>query len=121
MTEPGTVLALELNHENAAAPPEAAGVGHPTPEELVAKAIAPVKREYFRPPPERSSEKKSDSVSQSDGNQANDDAKSDASESIVKEKKSKRQLKRERREVVLFFYLSNLNFRALKLQTWYIL
>ncbi|KAJ8446739.1 hypothetical protein Cgig2_002901 [Carnegiea gigantea] len=98
MTESGTELAVEQNHENAAAPPGDAGGAHPTPEELVAKAIAPVKREFLRPPPVRSSEKKSDSVLQSDVNQANVDAKSDASKSIVKEKKSKRQLKRERRE-----------------------
>lgn len=98
MTESGTELAVEQNHENAAAPPEDAGGAHSTPEELVAKAIAPVKREFLRPPPVRSSEKNSDSLSQSDVNQANVDAKSDASKSIVKEKKSKRQLKRERRE-----------------------
>lgn len=98
MTEPGTELAVEQNLENAAASPEDAGGAHPTPEELVAKAIAPVKREFLRPPPVRSSEKNSDSVSQSDVNQANVDTKSDASKSIVKEKKSKRQLKRERRE-----------------------
>lgn len=98
MTEPGTELAVEQNLENAAASPEDAGGAHPTPEELVAKAIAPVKREFLRPPPVRSSEKNSDSISQSDVNQANVDTKSDASKSIVKEKKSKRQLKRERRE-----------------------
>ncbi|KAK9286631.1 hypothetical protein L1049_015031 [Liquidambar formosana] len=61
-----------------------------TPEELVAKSIAPVKRDFLRPPPVR--------ASSTDGN------KDDASESkavpsnLLKEKKSKRQLKRERRQ-----------------------
>ena len=61
-----------------------------TPEELVAKAIAPVKREFLRPPPVRPS---NDVVS---------DSKSTPS-TLVKEKKSKRQLKRERRQVLSLF------------------
>nr|GMD20918.1 tRNA-dihydrouridine(47) synthase [NAD(P)(+)]-like [Ipomoea batatas] len=67
-------------------------VHNKTPEELVAKAIAPVKREYLRPPPQRH---------HSDGNRAvtgvqNDDAAEAKSNPLLKEKKSKRQLKRER-------------------------
>lgn len=67
-----------------------------TPEELVAKAIAPVKTDFLRsPPPSRS---------QSNYNGVDDDASerkgpaSAAASGVVKEKKSKRQLKRERRE-----------------------
>lgn len=60
-------------------------------EELVAKSIAPVKREYLRPPPVRSGDiKAEEKVVQNDG---------PAAAPILKEKKSKRQLKRERREV----------------------
>ncbi|KAL6213720.1 hypothetical protein ACLB2K_013164 [Fragaria x ananassa] len=62
-----------------------------TPEELVAKSIAPVKKQFLRPAPIRPfSKDQNDAVSE--GN-----AKPHQS-SVVKEKKSKRQLKRERRE-----------------------
>ncbi|KAL8543190.1 hypothetical protein ACS0TY_003916 [Phlomoides rotata] len=58
-------------------------------EELVAKSIAPVKREYLRPPPVRNGDNKAEEkVVSNDGPSA----------PILKEKKSKRQLKRERRE-----------------------
>lgn len=65
-----------------------------TPEQLVAKAIAPVKREFLRPHPLRpcSGDGKTD-VSHS----------KDIHSSVLKEKKSKRQLKRERRQVVSLF------------------
>ncbi|EEF49514.1 tRNA-dihydrouridine(47) synthase [NAD(P)(+)]-like [Ricinus communis] len=67
------------------------GTNNPTPEQLVAKAIAPVKAEFLRPPPPSR-------TNQNDTVIPNSDAKA-ASQSIVsKEKKSKRQLKRERRE-----------------------
>ncbi|XP_051135563.1 tRNA-dihydrouridine(47) synthase [NAD(P)(+)]-like isoform X2 [Andrographis paniculata] len=62
--------------------------------ELVTKSIAPVKREFLRPPPLRncdsnnSNKSEEKSVSRSDGRPA----------PVLKEKKSKRQLKRERRE-----------------------
>ncbi|GKV24083.1 hypothetical protein SLEP1_g33739 [Rubroshorea leprosula] len=60
-----------------------------TPEELVARAIAPIKREFLRPPPSRTTQ-----------NNASSDADSKPSQSsLVKDKKSKRQLKRERRQV----------------------
>ncbi|KAJ0971002.1 hypothetical protein J5N97_018961 [Dioscorea zingiberensis] len=57
----------------------------PNPEDLVAKAIAPVKAEFLRPPPLRSRA---------------DDAceKRSVSSNVTKEKKSKRQLKRERQQ-----------------------
>lgn len=60
-------------------------------EELVAKAIAPVKREYLLPPPIRTSIKDppKDAVS---------DTKSSPQPPLLKEKKSKRQIKRERRQ-----------------------
>ncbi|KAL5563138.1 hypothetical protein UlMin_032885 [Ulmus minor] len=63
-----------------------------TPEELVAKAIAPIKREFLRPPPRRPSNNHDDD----DASEAK--AKPAALSSVVKEKKSKRQLKRERRQ-----------------------
>ncbi|GLT86132.1 hypothetical protein SLE2022_042940 [Rubroshorea leprosula] len=59
-----------------------------TPEELVARAIAPIKREFLRPPPSRTTQ-----------NNASSDADSKSPQSsLVKDKKSKRQLKRERRQ-----------------------
>lgn len=56
-----------------------------SPEELVAKAIAPVKKEFLCPPPVRA-----DSTSAPSHEQK--------SAPLLKEKKSKRQLKRERRQ-----------------------
>ncbi|RZC14382.1 tRNA-dihydrouridine(47) synthase [NAD(P)(+)]-like isoform C [Glycine soja] len=59
-----------------------------SPEQLVARAIAPVKKDFLRPPPVRSS-------SPNDGvSIPNDNNKTSV---LAKEKKSKRQLKRERR------------------------
>lgn len=78
-----------------------------TPEELVAKAIAPVKREFLRPPPLRPC------------NDVASDSKSTPS-TFVKEKKSKRQLKRERRQVLLSLsetsctYIKQLRFWVLR-------
>ncbi|XP_023554076.1 tRNA-dihydrouridine(47) synthase [NAD(P)(+)]-like [Cucurbita pepo subsp. pepo] len=66
-----------------------------TPEELVAKAIAPVKREYLRPPPVRSS---GNNVKDAASTGKNDGDNKAAPSSLVKEKKSKRQMKRERRQ-----------------------
>ncbi|KAK4378213.1 hypothetical protein RND71_000075 [Anisodus tanguticus] len=65
-----------------------------TPEELVAKSIAPVKREYLRPPPSRPSTNNSNSTVGVE----NDDAAEAKSGPILKEKKSKRQIKRERQQ-----------------------
>ncbi|XP_059647559.1 tRNA-dihydrouridine(47) synthase [NAD(P)(+)]-like [Cornus florida] len=70
-------------------PSDGGGVAQLTPEELVAKSIAPVKREFLRPPPTR--------PCNNDSNDVVSDAKP-ASSNILKEKKSKRQLKRERRQ-----------------------
>lgn len=64
-----------------------------SPEQLVARAIAPVKKDFLRPPPVRSS-------SPNDGvSIPNDNNKTSV---LAKEKKSKRQLKRERRLVPSF-------------------
>ncbi|KAL7002621.1 tRNA-dihydrouridine(47) synthase [NAD(P)(+)] [Sarracenia purpurea var. burkii] len=69
-------------------PPSGGGeVAQKTPEELVAKAIAPVKSEFLRPAPTR--------ASSNDTNGADSGANS-APSNLLKEKKSKRQLKRER-------------------------
>ncbi|KAK7352061.1 hypothetical protein VNO80_17477 [Phaseolus coccineus] len=59
-----------------------------TPQQLVSRAIAPVKKEFLRPPPVRSSAP-NDDVSIPNENRTS---------VLAKEKKSKRQLKRERRE-----------------------
>ncbi|XP_020538784.1 tRNA-dihydrouridine(47) synthase [NAD(P)(+)]-like isoform X2 [Jatropha curcas] len=62
-----------------------------TPEELVAKAIAPVKKEFLRPPPSR--------TNQNETAASDADADANAKWTVVsKEKKSRRQMKRERRE-----------------------
>ncbi|KAF3622579.1 hypothetical protein FXO37_32283 [Capsicum annuum] len=64
-----------------------------TIEELVEKAIAPVKREYLRPPPSRpSTTNKGDIVEVQ-----NDDVAEAKSTSIIKDKKSKRQMKSKHR------------------------
>ncbi|KAF3680789.1 hypothetical protein FXO38_02105 [Capsicum annuum] len=64
-----------------------------TIEELVEKAIAPVKREYLRPPPSRpSTNNKGDIVEVQ-----NDDVAEAKSTSIIKDKKSKRQMKSKHR------------------------
>uniref|UniRef100_A0A5B7BA75 tRNA-dihydrouridine(47) synthase [NAD(P)(+)] n=1 Tax=Davidia involucrata TaxID=16924 RepID=A0A5B7BA75_DAVIN len=65
------------------------GLAQQTPEELLAKAIAPVKKDFLRPPPIR--------TSNNDINDVVSDSKS-APSNLRKEKKSKRQLKRERRQ-----------------------
>ncbi|KAI6677634.1 hypothetical protein NL676_038430 [Syzygium grande] len=73
------------------APSSNASGAHRTPEELIAKAIAPVKGEFLRPPPVRPY-----SSGQSD---VAPEARGGAPQSgLVKEKKSKRQLKRERQQ-----------------------
>ncbi|RDX71542.1 tRNA-dihydrouridine(47) synthase [NAD(P)(+)]-like protein, partial [Mucuna pruriens] len=59
-----------------------------TPEQLVARAIAPVKKDFLRPPPVRAS-------SPNDDVSIPNDTKTSV---LAKEKKSKRQLKRERRQ-----------------------
>lgn len=65
-----------------------------TPEELVARSIAPVKRNFLRPPPVRpcSSANRDGAVSETKDKPAQS--------AVDKEKKSKRQLKRERRQVL---------------------
>ena len=68
------------------------GVVQQTPEDLVAKAIAPVKREFLLPPPIRPCCK--------DSNDVASDATKSAPSNLLKEKKSKRQLKRERLQVL---------------------
>ncbi|KAJ0010761.1 hypothetical protein Pint_34821 [Pistacia integerrima] len=87
-TEPGEPLA-----EPPPAQPNSNGAPEPqnlTPEQLVAKAIAPVKKHFLRPPPTRTIQ--SDTLLS-----VNDENKrSQSSTAVVKEKKSKRQLKRER-------------------------
>lgn len=78
-------------------PSNSDGATQQTPEELVGRAIAPIKREFLRPPP----------PSRTTQNDAASDANSSANakqsqSSLVKEKKSKRQLKRERLQVPKF-------------------
>ncbi|XP_057788581.1 LOW QUALITY PROTEIN: tRNA-dihydrouridine(47) synthase [NAD(P)(+)]-like [Salvia miltiorrhiza] len=69
-----------------------------TAAELVAKAIAPMRREFLRPPPVRNCDNSVDKNSD-DKEAAQDDGRISVSAApILKEKKSKRQLKRERRQ-----------------------
>ncbi|KAK4401440.1 tRNA-dihydrouridine(47) synthase [NAD(P)(+)]-like [Sesamum angolense] len=82
-----------LNHVSAAEPPPL-DEARPSPAELVAKAIAPVKRDFLRPPPVRTC----DGNNSSKADERAAAQKDDASAPILKEKKSKRQLKRERRQ-----------------------
>ncbi|KAH7687037.1 tRNA-dihydrouridine synthase protein [Dioscorea alata] len=81
---PVATAAFEPSSEDAIPLPEPQAAP-PNPEELVAKAIAPVKAEFLRPPPSRS---RSDGAGE----------KNSVSSNVVKEKKSKRQLKRERQQ-----------------------
>ncbi|KAK8700045.1 hypothetical protein V6N13_018450 [Hibiscus sabdariffa] len=84
---------MEVGSHSQPPPSNSDDSTHQTPEELVARAIAPIKREFLRPsPPSRTTQ--NDAVSSSD---ADADAKQSQS-NVVKEKKSKRQLKRERRQ-----------------------
>ncbi|WOL04342.1 hypothetical protein Cni_G13063 [Canna indica] len=71
--------------------PEAAS--RPRPEDLVARAIAPVKNEYLRPPPSRSA-----AVGREVDDDDNEKKSSSSNAVVVKEKKSRRQLKRERKQ-----------------------
>ncbi|KAL0334628.1 UNVERIFIED_CONTAM: tRNA-dihydrouridine(47) synthase [NAD(P)(+)]-like [Sesamum radiatum] len=82
-----------LNHVSAAEPPPL-DEARPSPAELVAKAIAPVKRDFLRAPPVRTC----DGNNSSKADERAAAQKDDASAPILKEKKSKRQLKRERRQ-----------------------
>ncbi|KAF6154533.1 hypothetical protein GIB67_028419 [Kingdonia uniflora] len=61
-----------------------------SPEELIAKSIAPVKREYLRPPPPRPTPSSSNGGVITENNSI--------SFNVAKEKKSKRQAKRERQQ-----------------------
>ncbi|PON99948.1 tRNA-dihydrouridine synthase [Trema orientale] len=87
-------LVPDPNDSSGPPPPLSASNGQQqTPEELVARAIAPVKPGFLRPPPVRpaSNDKEDGAVSESK-------EKKTAQPAVVKEKKSKRQLKRERRQ-----------------------
>ncbi|KAK7409786.1 hypothetical protein VNO78_00101 [Psophocarpus tetragonolobus] len=65
-----------------------ASASEQTPEQLVARAIAPVKKDFLRPPPLRSSSPNHDLSIPNDNKPS----------ILAKDKKSKRQLKRERRQ-----------------------
>ncbi|XP_022763135.1 tRNA-dihydrouridine(47) synthase [NAD(P)(+)]-like [Durio zibethinus] len=84
------VTSLETKAVPSSHPPSNSnGTTRQTPEELVARAIAPIKREFLRPPlPSRTTQNDTASDSNAKQSQSN----------VVKEKKSKRQLKRERRQ-----------------------
>ena len=97
MDDSTEVQLVEVPKDSAAPPLKASSNGpqQQTPEELVARAIAPVKREFLRPPPVRPV-----SNNQEDGAVSEPKEKASQSGGVVKEKKSKRQLKRERRQVL---------------------
>ena len=91
-------------------PPSKPNESQLTPEQLVAKSIAPVNKHYLRPPPPRPSS--NDTVSQTTTNAAPAPSPSPlhSQSALLKEKKSKRQLKRERHQVPLsLFQNPNLN------------
>lgn len=70
---------------------------HQTIEQLIARCIAPVKKDFIRPPPDRTTTTTTSS------------APNDKPPVLAKEKKSKRQLKRERLQVgTLLFYINSL-------------
>ncbi|KAK9165243.1 hypothetical protein Scep_000434 [Stephania cephalantha] len=71
---------------------------HPRPEDLVAKAIAPVKRDFLCPPP--SSRPNTCSEGTHGGASMAKNSNGGSSSNVVKEKKSRRQLKRERQQVL---------------------
>ncbi|PKA53084.1 tRNA-dihydrouridine(47) synthase [NAD(P)(+)]-like [Apostasia shenzhenica] len=68
-------------------------IQHRSPEDLFAKAIAPVKVEYLRPPQSRTVPNSEVEDGANDGA-----AERKAAPGLVKEKKSKRQLKKERKQ-----------------------
>ncbi|KAF2540673.1 hypothetical protein F2Q68_00028548 [Brassica cretica] len=76
-------LAAETSVEGDAKPTKQFSVYEATSEELIERSMAPIKKEFLCPPPSRS-------LKQSDVKAPHP--------SLVQEKKSKRQLKRERRE-----------------------
>ncbi|KAJ6310777.1 hypothetical protein OIU76_015483 [Salix suchowensis] len=69
-----------------------------TPEQLVAKSIAPVKPQFLRPPPSRTSQNDTASSTVSDSNNNISKSNINTTSVVAKEKKSKRQLKRERQQ-----------------------
>ncbi|KAK9129578.1 hypothetical protein Sjap_010065 [Stephania japonica] len=75
---------------------------HPRPEDLVAKAIAPVKQEFLRPPP---SSRPKTSTEATEGGAPIAKNCNGGSSNVVKEKKSRRQLKRERQQAVMTYEL----------------
>jgi tRNA-dihydrouridine synthase 3 len=77
-------------------PPSKPNESQLTPEELVAKSIAPVNKHYLRPPPPRPSS--NDTVSKTTTNAAPSPSPLHSQSALLKEKKSKRQLKRERHQ-----------------------
>ncbi|KAJ4833688.1 hypothetical protein Tsubulata_021655 [Turnera subulata] len=87
---------VPVDTEQQPPPSSSNGTRSLSPEELVAKSIAPVKPQFLRPPPARNNPKDDDAAA-TDGSNSND--KSSQSTVVAKEKKSRRQLKRERREV----------------------
>ncbi|XP_022747839.1 tRNA-dihydrouridine(47) synthase [NAD(P)(+)]-like isoform X2 [Durio zibethinus] len=94
MDESPKDICVVTNSEKEGLPPShppsnTNGAAQQKPEDLVARAIAPVKREFLRPPP-------SSRTTQNDA--ASDTNVKQSQSNVVKEKKSKRQLKRERRQ-----------------------
>lgn len=81
--------------------------------ELVAKSIAPVKREFLRPPPVRNGDRNADErEAPQEGS-----ATAVAAAPLLKEKKSKRQWKRDRLQVSELVGHSEMNCRFFFFQT----
>lgn len=83
---------------------ESVGAPHRSAEELVAKAIAPVKPEYLRPPPVRSGDTRRSGGDNTGYEVSKDKTGDSAGSGLVKEKKSKRQQKKERQQVSSYGY-----------------
>ncbi|XP_072989306.1 tRNA-dihydrouridine(47) synthase [NAD(P)(+)]-like [Typha latifolia] len=88
------VIDAKPDEPHSQAPPNL----RPTPEELVARAVAPVKAEYLRPPPVRSNEDEARGGHPDEDDDTKEKKSTLSSSNVVKEKKSKRQLKRERKQ-----------------------
>ncbi|KAL1309030.1 hypothetical protein HN51_051697 [Arachis hypogaea] len=88
---------MESEESRSQLPGDEATAVEGTAEQLVARAIAPIKKEFLRPPPVRSSSADNEAAAAA---AATNDNKNPAhpGSGLLKDKKSKRQLKRERRQ-----------------------
>ncbi|CAN0907744.1 tRNA-dihydrouridine(47) synthase [NAD(P)(+)]-like [Linum grandiflorum] len=102
MAESSAELATVVLDAPLPLPSNGGGTPKPaTPEELAAKGVAPIKAQFLRPPPPSRTAQSEDAApaaisESSDGATARTPAPASQSGFVTKDKKSKRQLKRER-------------------------